>query len=229
MPTTPMESDDSHHSAPDGHGTGIETPPTDSGASSGGNLDFLRRVALESIETSGMIRRAARQAVKGESFPAGRFGQSLRDIARMIASDLPTRIYYAKATGFDTHANQQNRHARLLRDTGSALHALMRALRATGQIDRTLVLVFSEFGRRTAENASGGTDHGKAGPVFVLGGKARAGILGRYPSLRRLDNGDLAYSIDFRQVYGTVLRQWFGAKNSHVIGQNWRDLPFLTR
>lgn len=204
-----------------------DSPGNDSKASS--NLDFLRRIALESIDTSSLIRRAASKAITGEAFPQHAFGQAMRDIARMIASDLPTKIYYAKATGFDTHANQANQHARLLRTTGTALHAFTKALKQTGHLDRTLVVVFSEFGRRVEENASGGTDHGKAGPVFVMGGATRAGVLGHYPALNRLDDGDLAYTIDFRQVYATVLNQWLRTPADDIMGQRWKSLPFLQK
>ncbi|MHC5110272.1 MAG: DUF1501 domain-containing protein [Planctomycetota bacterium] len=141
---------------------------------------------------------------------------------------MPTRIYYANATGFDTHANQANRHAQLMRRTGNALKAFSDALVSSGQWERTLVLIFSEFGRRVAENASGGTDHGQAAPMFVLGGPVRAGILGSHPRMDRLLDDDLAYGIDFRQIYATVLRDWLATNPAEVVGRNWQPLPFLT-
>src|SRR5437667_2668886 len=128
----------------------------------------------------------------------------------MIAGGLPTRVYYTSQGGFDTHAGQANAHERLMGELNDALTAFAADLKQQGNFDRVLLMTFSEFGRRVAENASGGTDHGAAAPMFIVGGKLKAGFLGRQPSLAPVDlvNGDLKYNVDFRCVYAAGLESW---------------------
>ncbi|MFQ5462965.1 MAG: DUF1501 domain-containing protein [Phycisphaerae bacterium] len=192
-----------------------------------GNLDFLRRSYLEAMDTAVEIRAAARMEIAGAQFPNGGFGQRLKHIARMIVAGMGTRIYYTSISGFDTHANQLPRQARLIRESGRSLRAFVDALARTSHLDQTLVLVFSEFGRRVAENASGGTDHGQAAPMFLLGGKVKGGVHGPLPHLDRLTDGDLAFGIDFRTVYATVLRDWLAVDPNPILGGKWASLPLL--
>ncbi len=191
------------------------------------NLDFLRRSTLDAHACAKDVRAAARTTIDGAKFPATRFARSLRSVARMIAAGMPTKVYYVSLTGFDTHANQTPRHARLMCEGGSALAAFIDALRRTGDIDRTLVMSFSEFGRRVAENASGGTDHGQAAPMFLLGSAVRPGLVGAMPSLSDLNGGDLKFHTDFRQVYATVLREWLGTDPEPLLGQAWPVIRIL--
>jgi uncharacterized protein (DUF1501 family) len=88
-------------------------------------------------------------------------------------------------------------------------------------------MTFSEFGRRVAENANGGTDHGAAAPMFIIGGTVKGGLLGQYPSLVDLDRGDLKFNIDFRSVYGTVLDKWLKARSEVVLGRNFPVLAIV--
>lgn len=190
-------------------------------------LDFLRRSALDATVYAKEIRTAARTTIDGAAFPNNGFAKSLRSIARMIAADMPTSVYYASLGGFDTHAGQTNSHANVLRTVSEGLRAFVDALRRTGNLERTLVLTFTEFGRRVAENASGGTDHGAAGPMFLIGGAVRGGFHGTMPSLGDLHRGDLKHNVDFRQVYATVLREWMGADADRILGAHWNSLPIL--
>jgi uncharacterized protein (DUF1501 family) len=145
----------------------------------------------------------------------------------MIAGGLPTRVYYASQGGFDTHAGQFNTHERLMGELNEAVSAFVADLKQQGNFERVLLMTFSEFGRRVQENANGGTDHGAAAPMFVLGGAVKAGLFGKHPSLTDLDRGDLKYNTDFRSVYGTVLDRWLKAPSEIVLGRKFAGLSIV--
>jgi uncharacterized protein (DUF1501 family) len=145
-------------------------------------------------------------------------------IARLIKARLTTTIYYARLGGFDTHADQAGSHPGLLRELGDSLRAFLDDLKAAGEADRVLVLAFSEFGRRVAENASGGTDHGTAGPVFLLGDHVKAGLHGQHPDLTDLVDGDPRSAVDFRRVYASVLDDWLGVSSPTILGGRFEPL-----
>jgi uncharacterized protein (DUF1501 family) len=147
-------------------------------------------------------------------------------IAQMIKARLATRIYYTELTGFDTHASQAGTHPSLLTQLGDAVEAFVSDLAAAGEAERVRVLVYSEFGRRLAENASGGTDHGTVQPVFLAGGALRHPLIGSSPDLQDLDpTGDPKYSIDFRRIYATLLDDWLDCPSAPVLGDNIEPLP----
>jgi uncharacterized protein (DUF1501 family) len=148
----------------------------------------------------------------------------------MIASGLPTRVYYVTLGGFDTHSNQPFRHQQLLTTLTSALNAFTKDLQAMGHLDRTMIMTFSEFGRRVAENGSQGTDHGEAAPLFVIGGRVKPGFHGTFPNLApsKLRRGDVPYSTDFRRLYATMLRDWLKADDVKVLGKRFETLSILT-
>jgi uncharacterized protein (DUF1501 family) len=152
------------------------------------------------------------------TYPASYFGQSLKTIAQVIAGEVGTRLFFTTLGGFDTHAGQGAAHQRLLTDLDGSLEAFTQDLERLGRLQDVLVMTFSEFGRRVAENGSGGTDHGTAEPMFLLGGGLTGGLYGRYPDLADLERGDLKHTTDFRSVYGTVLSGWLGASAEQVLG-----------
>lgn len=199
------------------------------GAEGRGELDFVLRVAQGADESSAAIRQAVGDYRSKVDYPdnGNRLASGLRSIAAMIAGGLPTRVYYAALGGFDTHANQSASYGNLMRSLSGALGAFLGDLRAQRLLDRVLVLCFSEFGRRVRENGSRGTDHGVAAPVLLLGSGIRGGLHGAHPSLTELVKGDLAMSVDFRQVYATVLDGWLGAGAERVLGQPREALPLL--
>jgi uncharacterized protein (DUF1501 family) len=160
-------------------------------------------------------------------YPQGKLAASLSLIARMIAGGLPTRVYYASQGGFDTHAGQLNTHDRLMTELNDSLSAFVADLKEQGNFDRVLLMTFSEFGRRVAENANGGTDHGAAAPMFVLGGAVKPDLFGKCPSLTDLDHGDLKFNTDFRCVYGTILDRWLKAPSQLVLGRKFSSLPII--
>jgi len=184
-------------------------------------LDFLQRTALDAQISSDKILAIARKYKSTVPYPQGQLAASLNIIARMIAGGLPTRVYYASQGGFDTHAGQINTHERLMDELNDAVAAFVADLKQQGNFERVLLMTFSEFGRRVHENANGGTDHGAAAPMFVLGGAVKAGLFGKYPSLTELDHGDLKFNIDFRGVYGTVLDRWLKAPSEAVLGRKF--------
>jgi uncharacterized protein (DUF1501 family) len=207
----------------------------DAGAPEGvgpdGEAAFLMRTALDARVSSEQIRRAVAASNAGV-YPRSELGSQLAMIGAMIRAELPTRVFYVSLGGFDTHAGQggaQGRHANLLAQFGDAIRAFYNDLRAAGQDGRVLTMVFSEFGRRVGQNASGGTDHGAAAPMFLAGPMVRAGLVGAHPSLDDLDDGDLKYGVDFRSVYGAILDEWMGADQRAVLGRRYAPVKALVR
>jgi uncharacterized protein (DUF1501 family) len=189
-------------------------------------LGFLTRTALDAQVASDRIRKAVVQQPL-VSYPRGPLANQLKMVAAMIRAGLRTRVYYVSLGGFDTHANQAGRHANLLRQVGGALNAFHQELRAQDNAGRVLTMVFSEFGRRVAQNASGGTDHGTAAPMYFVGDMVRPGVLGDHPSLTTLDGGDLVFNVDFRCLYAAVLEDWMGADAKAVLGGDFRKAKLL--
>jgi uncharacterized protein (DUF1501 family) len=161
------------------------------------------------------------------TYPATPLGRSLALAAQIIGSQLGTRVLYIQHGSFDTHVSQKPVQDRLLRELADGLAVFYTDLAAHGNDRRTLTMTFSEFGRRVAENANRGTDHGEAAPMFLVGGGIRGGLYGSHPALDRLDNGDATFTIDFRSVYATVIKKWFGRSTQGVIAGTFPTLPLL--
>ena len=154
----------------------------------------------------------------GAAYPKNGFASNLRDVARLIAADVGLRVYYVSLGGFDTHAGQPEDHPKLLETLSSAVSAFRSDLAAQGRADDVLMLGFSEFGRRLSENASAGTDHGKAGVMFAIGKGVKGGLHGAAPDLEKLDDGDPRFTTDFRGVYSEALDGWLGVPSREVFG-----------
>jgi uncharacterized protein (DUF1501 family) len=161
------------------------------------------------------------------SYPATALGRSLALAAQIVGSKLGTRVIYVEQSSYDTHAAQKGTQDRLLRELSDSLVAFYDDLAKHGNDKRVLTMTFSEFGRRVAENASRGTDHGEAAPMFLVGGGVKGGIYGKYPSLTALDNGDLIYTTDFRSVYATVVENWFGRPSSTILAGSFPKLTLV--
>lgn len=160
-------------------------------------------------------------------YPATILGRSLALAAQMIGSKLGTRVIYVSHGSFDTHTGQKERQDRLLEQFSNAVSAFYADLASHGDDGRVLTMTFSEFGRRVAENASGGTDHGEAAPLFLIGGGVRGGVYEKHPSLDDLDNGDVKYTTDFRSVYATVIERWLASSAHGVISGTFPRLPII--
>lgn len=139
-------------------------------------------------------------------FPRSKIGRQLAIAARLLASGEALPVIKVQHSGFDTHANQQGKHARLLRELAEALMAFRAALKGMGRWRDTLICTYAEFGRRPKENGSRGTDHGTAAPHFMLGGGVKGGLYGQQPSLTDLQGGDLKHHVDYRRLYATAGR-----------------------
>jgi uncharacterized protein (DUF1501 family) len=197
-------------------------------ASNGGDLAaFVRRSTLDAYATSERMAAVLRAEDKGASYPATGLAGRLRVIARLIKGGGGTRAYYTSQGGYDTHYAQAQLHASLLSEFSGALKAFLDDLAAARLADRVVVLCFSEFGRRAAENGSQGTDHGTAGPVFLAGPGVRAGLHGDAPKLLDLQDGDLKMTTDFRRVYATVLDDWLGLPSKPALGADFAGLTLF--
>jgi uncharacterized protein (DUF1501 family) len=171
---------------------------------------FVRRSTLDAYGTSERMAQVLRADDKGTSYPATELAGRLHVLARLIKGGGGTRVLYTSQDYYDTHYEQLPIHANLLAELSGGLKAFLDDLAAAKLADRVVVLCFSEFGRRVHENGSRGTDHGTSGPVFVAGPGVKAGLVGETPKLLDLQEGDLKMSVDFRQVYATVLEDWLG-------------------
>ena len=199
------------------------------GSNSGGGetLDFLQRTALDAVMSSDKVLDITKRSRSSVTYPNSKLANSLNLVARLIGGGMPTRVYYVAQGGYDTHSNQAGSHEQLMRELDSSVSAFVADLKAQGNFDRVMMMTFSEFGRRVAENGSGGTDHGAAAPLFVAGGAVKPGIFGTAPSLTKLNNGDLIHGVDFRSVYATVLSKWLKAPVEPILHRNFPILPFV--
>lgn len=197
-----------------------------------GELEFLTRVAMDAQVSSERILRVTTAHQPAVQYPVGPFAEQLRIVAAMIKGELPTRVYYTSLGGFDTHAGQGGRHDQLMRQLAEGVKAFLADLKQQGNDERVLVMTFSEFGRRVAQNASQGTDHGTAAPMFFFGHHKhlKAGLMGQHPSLTDLDSGDLKYNVDFRTCYAGVLQQWLDTDAetcARILGAKFEPAPLV--
>jgi len=196
--------------------------------------DYTRRLAqtgLKALESAEELQRAAARYQSAVEYPDDPFGQALKLAAQILTGGLGTQVIHVAIGGFDTHAGQNTapiNHPLLLERVDQGLEAFYRDLAEHGLAQDVLIMTFSEFGRRVRENGSQGTDHGTAAPMFLIGDGVRGGLHGDPPSLTRLDdNGDLVYTVDFRQVYATILEDWLEADAADVLGRRFQKLGLL--
>ena len=199
-------------------------------ASSNRTLSFLRDISRTAESSSGKVRAA----VAGYKTPVSYGSESLastlsidlKKVAALIHAGFPTRVYYVSMSGFDTHATQAGTQQQLLMYVADALEGFVKDMQRIGRSSDVALMMFTEFGRRVEENQSGGTDHGAATPMYVIGEKLKAGLHGKYPSLDDLDaNRDLKMNVDFRSVYATMIREWMGYSDTKTILKG--DFPTL--
>ncbi len=187
-------------------------------------LSFVQSSTSAALVASKRVEEASQDYATSVDYPETELARKLRIVAQLIDSGLATRIYYVELDGFDTHAQQADTHSILLREWGGAVSSFVRDVSDHGHADRVCVMSFSEFGRRVSENASGGTDHGAAAPLFLAGGGLKPGFHGEQPSLTDLEDGDLKYHTDFRQVYASILDDWLGVAPEPILGQDFPPL-----
>lgn len=211
-------------------GSSIGEAPAGTSLSASDPLAFLERTALDAQISNRQIQQSMSDGRNAVSYPSTPLGQKLQWIAQLISGNMPTRIFHINQGGYDTHIQQAGAHERLLKELGDALFAFQSDLDALGLADRVVVMTFSEFGRRVAENASGGTDHGAAAPLFLIGKPVRPGFHGPTPSLapRDLVNGDIRFQTDFRSVYAGLLEHWLRTPSHPILGRTFDPMPLIT-
>ncbi len=182
---------------------------------------------MDTLVTETKVQRVIGSYRARAPYPNSPFSASLRNVAALIASGLPTRVYFVSLSGFDTHTNQIVQQANLLTQLSDGLAAFQKDLEAHQLDQQVITMTFSEFGRRPSENDSHGTDHGTAAPLFVMGSRVNSGLHGTAPLLNLKHNEDLTFSTDFRQVYGTVLDRWLGCPPKAVLGEDQQAVGFL--
>lgn len=190
--------------------------------------EYLYKTMAETLSSADYLYSQIKRKPAGGSFPATGLGKRLKMIASLILSDTTTPVYYVSLGSFDTHINQEGQQKRLFTELNDALGAFSKELKTNGKWDDVLVVTFSEFGRRVSQNASGGTDHGTANQMFFMGGALKQqGLLNPMPDLTDLDEGDLKYKVDFRQVYATLLDNWLGAVSRDILGAQFEPLQLI--
>jgi uncharacterized protein (DUF1501 family) len=198
----------------------------DNRESSDSVASFVQRAALDAYATADRLAALGRDDSNAR-YPSSGLAQRLRLIARLLKGGFGARVFYTLQTGYDTHRAQPGTHFQLLNELSGALEAFHADLGASGLLDRVLVMAFSEFGRRVAENGSAGTDHGTSGPVFLAGTHIQSGLIGSYPSLTDLVDGDLKMTVDFRRVYATVLEDWLGLASRNALNGTFERMPLF--
>jgi len=190
------------------------------------SLDHILAVLRDVRDSARILKEKFRRPASFKTaFPKSNFGRSMEMTAKLISSGVAIPVIKISHGSFDTHSRQQNQHQRLLTELANSMGAFSGAMRETGQWDRVLLMTYSEFGRRVAENGSGGTDHGTAAPHFLLGGRVKGGFYGSQPSLEDLDDGDLRYQLDYRSLYRTVAEDWWGV--AFQAEESFPKVPFL--
>jgi uncharacterized protein (DUF1501 family) len=190
-------------------------------------LAMIESTARNALHGGDVLRGEIAGYKPAVTYPTDAFSQQLQLAAQIVGSNIGTKVIFVSIGSFDTHAGQRAQQDRLLGYLAGGLRAFYRDLAAHGLQDRVLAMTFSEFGRRVAQNASNGTDHGTAMPLFIVGGKVKGGVYGEHPSLTDLDNGDLKFATDFRSVYATVLERWLGRDPAHIIDGSYQSVAFV--
>ena len=189
---------------------------------------YLYKTMRDTLHSADYIFEQSKLHPSKHTYPATQLGKNLKTIASLILSDINTRVYYVSLGSFDTHINQAGQQQRLFTEMNNAIRSFTDDLKANGRFEDVLLMTFSEFGRRVAQNASNGTDHGTANNMFLVsGGLKQKGILNEMPNLSDLENGDLKHSIDFKQVYATILNKWLGSKDEEILGAKYAHLNFI--
>jgi uncharacterized protein (DUF1501 family) len=191
-------------------------------------VDYLYKTMAETLSSADYIYQQSKLHPSSSPYPKTALGKSLQTIASLIFSDINTKVYYVSLGSFDTHVGQQNTQQRLFTEMSDAVKAFVADLKSNHRFEDVLLMTFSEFGRRVSQNASGGTDHGTANNMFLVsGGLKQKGLINSMPDLNDLNEGDLKFKIDFKEVYATVLNKWLSADDKSILGQHYKQLDFI--
>lgn len=191
------------------------------------SLDYVRRAARDARSAATVFRGALDRYRRPADYSGSAFCDDLASAAALIHADVGVRVVSVELGGFDTHSRQREPHDRLMDVLDRGLAAFARDLQRSERGRETVVLAFSEFGRRLAENGSDGTDHGKAGLALALGGRVRGGLFGAAPDLANLEDGDPVFTTDFRSLYAAVIDDTFGVEPERLLGASFPVQPWL--
>ncbi|WP_213278451.1 DUF1501 domain-containing protein [Chryseobacterium indologenes] len=185
-------------------------------------VSYLYQTLGSTINNADYIFEKSKAKKTEQIYPNSQLGKDFKTVASLIKSDINTQVYYLSIGSFDTHVNQNDRQKKLFDDINEAVKSFVADMKSNGLFNNILLMTFSEFGRRVAQNASNGTDHGTANQMFFISGNLKKkGLLNALPDLQNLNEGDLIYKEDFRKVYATILKNWLKADSSKVLG--WKD------
>lgn len=190
-------------------------------------LQHILNVEQQILAAAQDFQLQGQQAPRGATFPATALGRQLATVAALVQQGVRVPVFKLAHGSFDTHSRQRPQHERLLRELAEALAAFQQALQSTGHWQQVLLMTYSEFGRRAAENASGGTDHGTAAPQLIVGGAVKGGLYGQQPGLQALVNQDLGFTVDYRSLYTTLARKWWGSSARFLAAGDFPSLGFL--
>ena len=193
------------------------------------NLGYLYKTMIEAKSSAKYIFETSKTYNSTFTYPQNPFGKQLKTTAQFINSGINSQVYYVSMGGFDTHVNQSKRQDKLLNVYAESMDVFIKDLEKNNTFKDTLVLTFSEFGRRVKQNAANGTDHGAANNVFVIGKNlSKPGFYNEAPNLLDLDkNNDLKYTVDFRSIYATVLKKWLEVNDGQVLNKSFKTLDFI--
>jgi uncharacterized protein (DUF1501 family) len=191
-------------------------------------VDYLYKTMAQTLSSADYIFEQSRLHPTTAQYPATGLGQSLKTIASLVLSDISTSVYYVSLGSFDTHVGQEGQQKRLFTEMNDAIRAFVTDLKANHRFEDLMLMTFSEFGRRVSQNASGGTDHGTANNMFFIsGGLQQKGLLNELPNLADLQDGDVKHTVDFRNVYATLLNKWLKADDEKILGKKLAYLNFI--
>ena len=192
------------------------------------SADYLYKTMAETLSSADYIFQQSKLHPTKADYPKTDLGNSMKTIASLIFSEINTKVYYVSLGSFDTHINQEGQQQRLFTEMNDAVKAFVKDLKANNRFDDVMLFTFSEFGRRVAQNASNGTDHGTANNMFLIsGGLKQKGLINELPNLADLDEGDLKYKVDFKNVYATVLNKWLKADDKEILAKQYEYLNFI--
>mgnify|MGYP002628215079 CR=1 FL=1 len=193
------------------------------------NLGYLYKTMIEAKSSAKYIYETSKTYKSKQEYPNNAFGKQLKTTAEFINSNIQSKVYYVSMGGFDTHANQADRQKRLLSTYSESMEVFVNELKQNDTFKDTLILTFSEFGRRVHQNAAGGTDHGAANNVFIIGENLKSkGFYNELPDLANLDaNGDIIHTVDFRSVYATILEKWLQVDDAVILNKSFSKLDFI--
>lgn len=192
------------------------------------NVDYLHKLLQDTTKSTDYIFEQSKKHTNQAIYPANAFSNQLKIIANLINAETNTSVYYVSLSGFDTHALQRSQQERQLKIYAEGLKAFVSDLKSTNRFKDTMIMTFSEFGRRVEENAGKGTDHGTANNVYLIsGGLPRGGMINDMPDLAHLINDDLVFQTDFRHIYSTILDKWLKVSSTDILGRDFKPMDFI--